>query len=58
MKDKVYEDFKKSGFKSFGCFIKKESKNLKSTYSIKEILTVSRLNWLNRNRLFLRIPPR
>jgi hypothetical protein len=32
MKDKVYNDYKRSGLKSFSKFVKKEIKNLKPIY--------------------------
>ena len=40
MKERVYEDFKKSGLKSYSEFIKKEIKKLKPTYRKKESLTI------------------
>lgn len=38
MKEKVYEDFKKSGMKSFSEFLKKEIRKLKPVYRKKENL--------------------
>ena len=40
MKEKVYEDFKKSDLKSYSEFIKKEIKKLKPTYRKKESIAI------------------
>jgi hypothetical protein len=40
MKDKVYEDFNKSGLESYSEFIKKEVKKLKPTYRKKKSLAI------------------
>ena len=37
MKEKTYKDFKKSGFKSFGSFIKSELKGRHVSHRIKKI---------------------